>query len=74
MNPIPRITLSSGLERFSPSICGSTNVWVCFLKELKFCESMGHQDQAGISGLDLKEKSNFNHNVRIVSFGQVIEC
>ena len=59
---------------WNQSICGLKNVWGCFLKELKFCESMGHQDQAGISGLDLKEKSNFNHNVRIMSFGQVIEC
>ena len=41
------------------------NVWGCFLKELKFCESMGHQDEAGKNGLDLIEKSNLviNHNV-----------
>ena len=50
MNPIPRITLSSGLERFSSSLMWFKNVWGCFLKELKFCESMGRQNQAGMSG------------------------
>jgi hypothetical protein len=57
-------------------IIWTLNVWGCFLKKLKFCESICYQDQEGISGLDLREKSNLviYHNVWIMSFGQVIEC